>query len=177
MFSNISRFFVWIIMGMVLIGLVGFGSFNFGSSGNSIGRVGDTDIDASAYFRELNAELNAWQAETGQNLTMQQAQSIGLDQQVLSRVIAQAALDHETSRLGVSVGDRELADRVTEIVNVFTNGSIYTTKRRNAGVDLPSVINGGIGEFKGISGTVKVHREGTVNVYHFLPVCDQPEQS
>lgn len=115
MFSNISRFFVWIIMGMVLIGLVGFGSFNFGSSGNSIGRVGDTDIDASAYFRELNAELNAWQAETGQNLTMQQAQSIGLDQQVLSRVIAQAALDHETSRIGVSVGDRELADRVTEI--------------------------------------------------------------
>ena len=68
-------------------------------------------------------------------------------------------------------------DRVTEIVNVFTNGSIYTTKHRNAGVDLPSVINGGIGEFKGIKGTVKVHREGTVNVYHFLPVCDQPNQS
>lgn len=68
-------------------------------------------------------------------------------------------------------------DRVTEIVNVFTNGSIYTTKRRNAGVDLPSVINGGIGDFKGMKGTVKVHREGTVNVYHFLPVCDQPEQS
>ncbi len=68
-------------------------------------------------------------------------------------------------------------DRVTEIVNVFTNGSIYTTKHRLAGVDLPSTINGGIGAFKGIKGTVKVHREGTVNVYHFLPVCDQPEQS
>lgn len=68
-------------------------------------------------------------------------------------------------------------ERVTEIVNVFTNGSIYTTKRRNAGIDLPSVINGGIGDFKGIKGTVKVHRAGTVNVYHFLPVCDQPEQS
>jgi len=68
-------------------------------------------------------------------------------------------------------------ERVTEIVNVFTNGSIYTTKRRHAGIDLPSVINGGIGDFKGIRGTVKVHREGTVNVYHFLPVCDQPEQS
>jgi hypothetical protein len=68
-------------------------------------------------------------------------------------------------------------ERVTEVVNVFTNGSIYTTKLRHAGVDLPSVINGGIGDFKGIRGTVKVHREGTVNVYHFLPVCDQPEQS
>ncbi len=115
MFSNISRFFVWIIMGMVLIGLVGFGSFNFGSSVNAIGKVGETEIDGSAYFRELNAELNAWQAETGQNLTIQQAQSIGLDQQVLSRVIAQTALDNETARVGISVGDRQLADRVTEI--------------------------------------------------------------
>ncbi len=68
-------------------------------------------------------------------------------------------------------------ERVTEVVNVFTNGSIYTSKHRLAGVDLPSVIHGGIGDFKGIKGTVKVHREGTVNVYHFLPVCDQPEQS
>ncbi|HBZ42715.1 MAG TPA: peptidylprolyl isomerase [Maritimibacter sp.] len=115
MVSNISRFFVWIIMGMVLIGLVGFGSFNFGSSANAVGRVGETEIDASAYFRELNAELNAWQAQTGQNLTMAQAQAIGLDQQVLSRVIAQTALDNEVARLGISVGDRNLANRVTEI--------------------------------------------------------------
>ncbi|MBV7410109.1 peptidylprolyl isomerase [Maritimibacter sp. DP1N21-5] len=115
MFSNISRFFVWIIMGLVLVGLVGFGSFNFGGSANSIGRVGDTDIDASAYFRELNAEFRAWEAQTGQNITMAQAQTIGLDQQVLSRVITTTALENETARVGISVGDQNLATRVTEI--------------------------------------------------------------
>ncbi|MZR13947.1 peptidylprolyl isomerase [Maritimibacter sp. DP07] len=115
MFSNISRFFVWIIMGLVIIGLVGFGSVNFGGSVNSIGSVGDTEIDASTYFRELNAELNAYQAETGERPTMAEAKALGLDQQVLSRVIAITALENETDRIGLSVGDETLANRVTEI--------------------------------------------------------------
>jgi peptidyl-prolyl cis-trans isomerase D len=115
MFSNISRFFVWIIMALVVVGLVGFGSVNFGGSGQSIGRVGDTEIDASAYFRELNAEMNAWQATTGENLTIAQAQAIGLDQRVLSRVIATTALEDEIDRMKLSVGDQNLANRVTEI--------------------------------------------------------------
>lgn len=115
MFSNVSRFFVWIIMGLVLIGLVGFGSFNFGGSINSVGKVGDTEIDANTYFRELNAELNAWQSATGQNITMAQAQAMGLDQRALSRVIEITALENETARVGISVGDRNLADRITEI--------------------------------------------------------------
>lgn len=122
MVSNISRFFVWIIMGLVLIGLVGFGSFNFGGSATAVGRVGKTEIDASAYFRELNAEFRAWQAQTGQNLTMAQAQAIGLDRQVLGRVVSQTALDNETTNIGISVGDRELAARVTEI-EAFQNVS------------------------------------------------------
>ncbi|MAM60286.1 peptidyl-prolyl cis-trans isomerase [Maritimibacter sp. UBA3975] len=115
MFSNISRFFVWIIMALVVVGLVGFGSVNFGGSGQSIGKVGDTEIDASAYFRELNAELNAWQATTGENLTMAEAQAIGLDQRVLSRVISITALEDEIDRMKLSVGDQNLANRVTEI--------------------------------------------------------------
>ena len=34
-------------MGLVVVGLVGFGSFNFGGGGQSIGRVGDTPISAN----------------------------------------------------------------------------------------------------------------------------------
>ena len=82
MFSNISRFFVWIIMGLVIIGLVGFGSVNFGGSVNSIGSVGDTEIDASTYFRELNAELNAYQAETGERPTMAEASPPAITQEI-----------------------------------------------------------------------------------------------
>ncbi|MEC7761739.1 MAG: peptidyl-prolyl cis-trans isomerase, partial [Pseudomonadota bacterium] len=103
------------IMALVMVGLIGFGSVNFGSSGQSIGRVGDTDIDASAYFRELNAELQSWQQQTGQRLTIAEAQTFGLDQRVLSRVIAITAVENEADRLGLSVGDQNLASQVTEI--------------------------------------------------------------
>ncbi len=115
MATKVSRIFVWIIMGMVLVGLVGFGSFNFGGSATSIGKVGETEIDANRYFRELRAEMQAFEAQYGQNLTFAQAKMFGLDQAVLDRVIAQAAFENETGRLGLSVGDAEIARQIKEI--------------------------------------------------------------
>lgn len=113
--NKVSRFFVWIIMGLVLVGLVGFGSFNFGGGVSSIGRVGDTDITADRYFREVNAQLNAIQAQTGQRLPFAQAQAFGVDRQALATVINQVALENETARLGLSVGDEQLAARIRDI--------------------------------------------------------------
>ncbi|SMR72814.1 peptidyl-prolyl cis-trans isomerase D [Aliiroseovarius halocynthiae] len=110
-----SRTFGWILMGLVMVGLVGFGSTNFGGSARSIGTVGDTEIDARRYSRELQSELNAFQAQTGQRLTMQQAQAFGVDQQVLARVISAVALEDETARLGISVGDDQLRARIVDI--------------------------------------------------------------
>ncbi|WP_229738156.1 peptidyl-prolyl cis-trans isomerase [Sinisalibacter lacisalsi] len=113
--NKISRVFVWIIMGLVMVGLVGFGSFNFGGSVSAIGKVGDTEISGDRYFRELNAQLNAFQAQIGERLSFAEAQSIGLDQAALETVINQVALENETARLGVSVGDEELAARIRDI--------------------------------------------------------------
>ncbi|OIP85005.1 MAG: hypothetical protein AUK37_04975 [Rhodobacterales bacterium CG2_30_65_12] len=113
--NKISRTVVWIIMGMVLVGLIGFGSFNFGGRVSAIGQVGDTEISADRYFREVNAQLNAFQAETGQRLPFAQAQAFGLDQAALQAVIGQVALENETARLGISVGDAQLAARIRDI--------------------------------------------------------------
>ncbi len=110
-----SRTFGWILMGLVMVGLVGFGSTNFGGSVRSIATVGDTEVDANRYLRELQSEMNAFQAETGQRLTMEMAKGFGLDQQVLARVIATAALEDETARMGISVGDAQLRDRIIDI--------------------------------------------------------------
>ena len=37
---------IGIILALVIVGLVGFGSVNFGGSTRSIGKVGETEIDA-----------------------------------------------------------------------------------------------------------------------------------
>lgn len=113
--NKISRAFVWIIMGLVLVGLVGFGSFNFGGSVTSIGKVGETEISADRYFREVNAQLNAIQAQTGQRVSFLDAQAMGLDRAALETVVKQVSLENETARLGVSVGDAELAARIRDI--------------------------------------------------------------
>jgi peptidyl-prolyl cis-trans isomerase D len=117
--NKISRTFVWIILGLVMVGLVGFGSFNFGGGVTAIGKVGDTEISADRYFREINAQLNAIRAQAGQQLTFAQAQSFGIDRAALETVIDQVALENETARLAVSVGDAELAARIRDI-SAFT---------------------------------------------------------
>ncbi|WP_300516641.1 peptidylprolyl isomerase [Aliiroseovarius sp.] len=113
--KRVSRTLGWILMGLVMVGLVGFGATNFGTSAGTIGKVGKTEIDANRYFRELNAEFRAVEAETGQRLTMEQARLFGLDQQVLGRIIATVALENETARLGFSVGDKAVRDQVVQI--------------------------------------------------------------
>ncbi len=112
MATNPSRILVWIILGLVMVGLVGFGSTNFGRSARAIGTVGATEIDANRYFRELSATLRAFQAQTGQALPIAQARSFGLTAQALERVISATALDDENARLGISIGDDRLRQAI-----------------------------------------------------------------
>lgn len=107
-----SRFFVWIIFGLMMVGMVGFGTTNFGNNARSVGTVGDTEIDVNTYFRELSATLRSFQAATGQNLPMAQAEAFGLTNQALERVISAAALDNEVARLGIGVSDAELRQQL-----------------------------------------------------------------
>lgn len=113
--KQVSRTLGWILMGLVMVGLVGFGATNFGTSAGAVARVGDTDVDANRYFRELNAEFRAFEAQTNQRVTMAQARLFGLDTQALGRLIATVTLENETARLGLSVGDEAVRDQVVLI--------------------------------------------------------------
>ncbi|MEJ2029762.1 MAG: SurA N-terminal domain-containing protein [Maritimibacter sp.] len=113
--NKIANTAVWILMALVLVGIIGFGRYNFGSSSQAIGTVGETEIDANRYFREVNAQLNSISQQMGQSLTFQQAQLFGIDQMALQTVIKQVSLENETARLGLSVGDAQLASRIRDI--------------------------------------------------------------
>ncbi|QCO54979.1 peptidylprolyl isomerase [Pseudorhodobacter turbinis] len=109
---------VWILMGMLVLGLGGFGITNFGGDINAIGKVGDRDISIGDYERGLQQEVNALSAQFGTRITLQQAQSFGIDQQVRQQLVNAAALDNETARIGLSVGDER-------IVQEITNASVF----------------------------------------------------
>ncbi len=110
-----SNIFVWIILALLILGLAGFGVTNFGGSVNSVASVGDTEVDVQEYARELQEELRAIQAQTGQNLPLSQATTFGIDRAVLQRLLAGASLDDENTRIGLSVGDEVIARELVRV--------------------------------------------------------------
>lgn len=109
-----SQIVVWVLMAMLVVGLGGFGVTNFGGGLTSIGRVGDREIDTNTYARALQQELSALSAQFGQNISLSQAQGLGVDRQVLQSLVAQTALDNEAARVKLSVGDAVVAQTITE---------------------------------------------------------------
>jgi len=105
----------YILLGLLLLGLGGFGATNFGGTVRNIGSVGEAEIPATDYFRALQNELNALQAQTGQAMTFQQATLLGVPDRVLSQVVVAAALEHEAASLQISVGDERLAEDLLAI--------------------------------------------------------------
>lgn len=113
--SSVSKTAVWILMGLLILGLGGFGATSLTGNIRSIGSVGDMSVSVDDYARQLQQEMQAVQQQTGQVLPFAQAQRIGLDRAVLQRIVAQRALDHEAAQIGLSIGDSNLRDRILEI--------------------------------------------------------------
>lgn len=113
--SSISKTAVWILLGLLILGLAGFGATSLTGNIRTIGTVGDMPVSVDNYARQLQQEIQAVQQQTGQVLPFAQAQQIGLDRAVLQRIVAQRALDHEAAQIGLSIGDANLRDRILEI--------------------------------------------------------------
>lgn len=113
--SSISKTAMWILMGLLFLGLGGFGAVNLSGNIRTIGSVGDKPIAVDTYFRDLQQEMQAIGQQTGQPMTFQQAQQLGIDRAVLRRIMRNRALDHEADQIGLSIGDEALRDRILSI--------------------------------------------------------------
>ncbi|MCR9127773.1 MAG: SurA N-terminal domain-containing protein [Rhodobacteraceae bacterium] len=113
--KSISKTFVWILLGLLIVGLAGFGATNMSGTIRTVGHAGDQSISVDAYARALQQEMRAFQAQTGQPVTMEQARALGLDRQVLAQLVALASLDHETDEIGLSLGDANLQREILSI--------------------------------------------------------------
>ncbi len=110
---------VWIIIALLIVGLGGFGVTHFGSSMQAIGSVDDEEITVSEYALALQQELRALGRQTGEAVSLQQANALAelaggesVSEQVLTRLYSTAALDAEVGRIPVSVGDQAVQNQV-----------------------------------------------------------------
>ncbi len=110
-----SKSFMWGLMGLLILGLGGFGVSNLSGNIRSVGSVGDVDIAVDDYARALQEDIRAVEAQTGQSLTFDQVEAFGIDGNVMGRLIGQAALDNEAQKIGLSIGDENLSKQIFEI--------------------------------------------------------------
>lgn len=113
--SKTSNIIVWALLGLLIVALAGFGVDSFGGSVRSIGKVGDREIRAQDYFVALQQAVRAEGERRGQPISFQQAREIGLDQQVLSQLVTRAALENETMRRNISIGDDLVREEILAI--------------------------------------------------------------
>ena len=105
---------VWILLGLMVLGLGGFGVTSFSGGTTEVGSVGDTKITADEYARALQNEMRNLSQQTGQQITMAQAQQMGLPAMVQGQLIGAAALAEQARRIGVSVGDEKVAETIMQ---------------------------------------------------------------
>ena len=113
--NKISKMAVWVLMALLIVGLAGFGATNLTGTVRTVGKVGSEQISVDEFAREMQQEMRAAGAQIGQPMTMELARSIGLDQQVLSRLVMIGALDGEAKEMGLSIGDETLRQEITGI--------------------------------------------------------------
>ncbi len=112
---NLSKTFVWIILLLLIVGLAGFGATNLSGTVRTVATIGDKEITIEAYSRALQNEMRAFEAQTGSTMPFSQAEQFGLPQQVLSQLVTAKSFDYEAEQLGLSVGDEELAQVLSQI--------------------------------------------------------------
>lgn len=105
----------WVLMAMLVAGLGGFGVENFGGGANAIGQVGDTEISANDYAREVQNKVRTLSQQFGTAVSMADARAMGIDRQALAGLVNRAALDNEAAKIGLSVGDAAVAVELGKI--------------------------------------------------------------
>jgi peptidyl-prolyl cis-trans isomerase D len=121
-----------IIVGVVLVGMAGFGSGGFTGNISSLGTVGDKDVPISSYQRQLNQQVQTLSQQFGTQISFQQAMSMGIDRRALQSVVLNRTLDNEAAQLGLSVGDQRVFDQLKTITSFQGAGGFNAESYRLA---------------------------------------------
>lgn len=78
-------------------------------SGDKVVTAGGTSVSGVEYRLAYDRQLNVMSQQFGQRLTRDQANALGIDNQVLSQLVAGAVLDEQARKLGLGLSKDRLA--------------------------------------------------------------------
>ncbi|MGI9351318.1 MAG: SurA N-terminal domain-containing protein [Rhizobiaceae bacterium] len=112
----------WVAKVLIALLIVSFGvwgisgSLFFGSQYNVV-QVGDTKIDAAQYRFAYENQLLALSQSIGRRINRQEADTLGLRENVLTQVVAGAVLDENARKMGLGVSDENVAEEIAKDPN------------------------------------------------------------
>ncbi len=106
-----------VMWAVVLFLIVSFGIWGIGdmfrvSSRSPVAVIGSSEISVDQFRQIFNERLQQLSRQVGRPVTPTQARAIGFDQQLLGQLIAEAALDESTQKLGLNISSAEMAKRI-----------------------------------------------------------------
>jgi peptidyl-prolyl cis-trans isomerase D len=99
-------FAVWGISGKMVGGL--------GGVSNTVVTAGGTTVSANEYRLAYDRQIAAFSQQFGQRITREQATAFGIDNQVLSQLVAGAVLDEQARKMGLGLSKDRLAELTRE---------------------------------------------------------------
>ncbi|MBN2768079.1 MAG: peptidylprolyl isomerase [Campylobacterales bacterium] len=122
-----NRYLVWTIwiatIAFIGAGFVGWGSYKFGSTGDSIAKVGNIEITNSKYQMTYSQLYNYYNQRLQGNLDEEKAKEIGIKKQAFDIVKTQAMLLNLADEFGIIVTDKEVANSLASLPNFQENGT------------------------------------------------------
>ncbi len=104
------------VVGFLIIsfGIWGIGDiFRNGFGVSTVAKVGRTELSIEQFRNRYNEQVQQFSRQIGRPISPSLAQSLGLEQQVLSQTVADMALDERARELRLGLSDDEIARQVT----------------------------------------------------------------
>ena len=110
----IGRIIMAVVMGFISLSFAiwGIGDIFGGFGGNTIAKVGGTTITTDAFRNLYQTQLQQLQQRAQRAITNDEARAMGLDTQVLSKLVTDALLDERARTLQLGMSDKAVAQSI-----------------------------------------------------------------
>src|SRR5436309_5214630 len=99
------------------------------ASGDTVARVEGRDITAAEFRRTYQAQLQAYRAAYGANMSEQVLKQLGIEQQILQQLVEERAALAEADRLRIRASDEEVRRRILSMAAFQESGQFIGEQR------------------------------------------------
>jgi peptidyl-prolyl cis-trans isomerase D len=99
---------------IISFGIWGIGDIFRGFGVYTVAKIGRTEISIDQFRQQYNERLQQIGQQMRRPITPDQARALGIEQQILSQMVAEAALDEQVRKLGLGISVDQINNRIMD---------------------------------------------------------------